>query len=606
MKKLLLSTIALSLCFAVSAQNAKTKRLPITGAPVNKAVPVRKAILPETSFYLNPNPVVAPVQSRVAWSEVQLGTSTYDLQANYGGCGNRVKTWSDNTISAVWTYSADLAGTYPDRGTGYNYYNGSTWGPNPSSRIESVRTGFPNITGSNINEEAVICHQPNAYSVVRPAKGTGSWTEAALPYPSAIASTWNRITCGGANGRTLHVIGNTGAAGGGQLEEIFYWRSPDFGATWDIVEYKIPVLDSNNVIDPTADGYDIDARGDVIAIVAGGFANDLILAKSTDNGTTWTKRVIYAFPIPLYDNVSITDIDGDGVADTCDAADSGPSVVIDNNNQAHVWCGATRILNDAGTVNYFPATDGLFYWNESYPDGDLMNHLVDQIKDLNSNGTIDLLANDPGAYQCSLTGMPSGGVCGTGKLFVVYTSLVEGTSNGADQTYRDVFYSESTDGGNTWLANSINLTMSDFDEEAFTNMNNNIDGRLDVIFYRDGEPGTSLGADADPITTGFTMYASHVVDCSVGISENIKTSEGVSFYPNPASDFTRMNISLNNAALVKVEIVNLLGATVSSLQNNLPAGDNSLTLDVSKLQNGVYNIKTTVGINVFTNTIVKN
>ena len=292
MKKLLLSGIALSICLSVSAQSSRIKT-PLAGDVANKAVKLQKAKAVETGLIVTPNYTVVATH-RTAQTETSIGNTVYDLQSNYGATGNRVKGWSDGTISAIWTFSADGAG-YPDRGAGYNYFDGSSWGPAPTARIESVRTGFPQVTGSTTNEEAVVCHRPNAYSVVRPAKGTGTWTEADLPFPTGVASTWPRATCGGANGRTIHAIANTGAAGNGQLEEIFYWRSPDFGATWDIVETKIPVLDSLNFIDPTADGYDIDARGDVIAVVAGGFANDLILAKSTDNGTTWTKRVVYAF-----------------------------------------------------------------------------------------------------------------------------------------------------------------------------------------------------------------------------------------------------------------------------------------------------------------------
>ncbi|MFI5220196.1 MAG: T9SS type A sorting domain-containing protein [Bacteroidia bacterium] len=604
MRKLLLSSFALCMCFAVTAQNARTKT-PLVGVNVNKAVKISKPVDNPVNLRLEEHQSARAGHNAVQ-GEFNIGNSTYDLQSNYGGTGNRVRRWSDGTISAIWTFSAEF-GTYSDRGTGYNYYDGTSWGPLPTARQESVRTGFPNLIGSSTNGEGIICHQPNIYGALRSSKGSGAYTEASLPFPSAIAATWPRATCGGANGQTIHAIANNNTAQNGQLGELLYWRSPDFGVTWDIQEYKIPHFDATNIIDPGVDAYDMDARGDVIAIVTGGFANDLILAKSTDNGTTWTKRVVYAFPIPLYDQVGLTDLDGDGVADTCDAADSSPSVVIDNNNQVHVWCGSTRIINDGTGLGYFPISDGLYYWNESFPDNTLKNYLVAQCIDVNGNGTIDLLAGDPGIYQTGLTSMASGAVCFGGTLYVVYTSLVEGTTNGAatPQTYRDVYLSTSTDGGLTWSLVG-NLTQTDFEEEAFTCQHKRPVDKLDMIYYRDSEPGTSLGQDADPITVGDVWYRDEVViNCSVGIAENSASVNNISVYPNPASGFVTVNYSMQKAGLVNIDIINVMGAVVSHHENAANAGANKLKLDISKITNGVYTVKTTVGTDVFTNTIVK-
>ncbi|HKR04158.1 MAG TPA: T9SS type A sorting domain-containing protein [Bacteroidia bacterium] len=615
MKKLLLCVFTMSLSFAVSAQNSRVRK-PLSGTNVDRAIKIVKPGEGKVDLTVKPNYTVA-AGHKVAMTETLIGRTSYDLQSNYGATGNRVKDWADGTIAAVWTQSAGATG-YPDRGTGYNYSSnsGASWMAVPLARIESVRTGFPNIFGSTQNEEGIANHAKttaNAYSVLRSVKGTGSWTESDLPYPSAVPSTWPRATCGGANGRTIHVIANTGTAGNGQAEEIFYWRSPDFGVTWDITEFKIPQVDSNNIIDATADGYDIDSRGNTVAFVCGGFANDLLLIKSTDNGSTWTKRIIYQFPAPgpggfgtpYNDIIQISDIDGDLVADTCDAADSGPSLVIDANGLVHVWCGATRILQETpGTPNYFPATDGLFYWNENYPDNDLFNHPVAFINDLNTNGVIDLQAADPGIYQCSLTGMPGGGVCSTGKLFVVFTSLVEGTTNGADQTYRDVFYSWSDDGGTTW-AQDIDLTNTDFEEEAFTTMAKNIDSKMEFIFHRDSEPGTSLGADADPVTEADVIYFEQTINCSVGIEQNSAVLSSISVYPNPALDIVNVLYNVEKAGIININIVDVLGQTVSHFENRAEAGSNTLTLNLDKLSAGVYSVNTIIGGNTYINKIIK-
>ena len=45
------------------------------------------------------------------------------------------------------------------------------------------------------------------------------------------------------------------------------------------------------------------------------------------------------------------------------------AVLIDNNNQVHVFTGYMRILEDdpaTAGYSYFPYTDGIKYWNESF------------------------------------------------------------------------------------------------------------------------------------------------------------------------------------------------------------------------------------------------
>ncbi|MEZ4893869.1 MAG: hypothetical protein R2778_12750 [Saprospiraceae bacterium] len=74
-----------------------------------------------------------------------VGTTVYDLQSN-GGVGHRVYNWGNGDVSAVFTLSLDASsGMYTDRGSGYNSATGGVWGPEPSTRIESARTGFTNI-----------------------------------------------------------------------------------------------------------------------------------------------------------------------------------------------------------------------------------------------------------------------------------------------------------------------------------------------------------------------------------------------------------------------------------------------------------------------------
>ena len=97
---------------------------------------------------VNPNPhTVASYHLKTAagtGEETLIGTSTYDLQSN-GSVQNRIVVHSDGTISAGWTMSAEYNTTYSDRGTGYNFFDGTSWGTQPTSRLEASRGGWPSI-----------------------------------------------------------------------------------------------------------------------------------------------------------------------------------------------------------------------------------------------------------------------------------------------------------------------------------------------------------------------------------------------------------------------------------------------------------------------------
>ena len=65
-------------------------------------------------------------------TEVEIGWTSYDLINN--SVQNRILVHDDGTMSAVWTMSAELNSVWSDRGTGYNFYDGSSWSvssPNP-------------------------------------------------------------------------------------------------------------------------------------------------------------------------------------------------------------------------------------------------------------------------------------------------------------------------------------------------------------------------------------------------------------------------------------------------------------------------------------------
>ena len=311
MKKLLLSGLALTFCLSSIAQNDRVSvQSRLSSNISNKVAQLKKP----GEVYAAPVSIVNPVvsQTKNSMVETSIGQTSYDLQSNYGTTGQRIIRWDDNTISAIWTFATGLNSTPAERGTGYNYYDGTSWGPLPTARIESYRTGFSSLGGSTAMGEVVVNHGSNASlgaacststnMISRATKGTGTWTEAPLSCASVI--WWPRVAVGGNNGTTVHALGNDNAGG-----PVNYSRSTDGGATWANENITLPDF-TTDFFEGPVDAYQVATRGDVVAVVMGGFAEDLTLWKSTDNGANWTKTTINHFPLAPFDyTTTISDVD---------------------------------------------------------------------------------------------------------------------------------------------------------------------------------------------------------------------------------------------------------------------------------------------------------
>ena len=309
-----------------------------------------------------------------------VGTTVYDLQSN-GGVGHRVLNWGNGDVSAVYTFSLDVPGGYADRGSGYNSATGGVWGADPTSRIESARTGFTNLAVDVDGTEYVVSHLgSNAINIAKRPQG-GSWTESSIPATAQLL--WARAAIGGSNGKTLHVIasttptGNGGATWMGMDGVVLYYRSQDGGATWDVKDMLFPGIDSDNFTGTDVEGYAIDANGDNVAVFITNTWNKSLLYVSDDNGTTWTQRVVNDFPLTKYvvntgyDTLSLppdpyrTDVLNDPYA--IFTADGTADVLVDDGGVAHCWYGATYVsdadLTDAGWTFYPGSNIGIVYFN---------------------------------------------------------------------------------------------------------------------------------------------------------------------------------------------------------------------------------------------------
>lgn len=559
------------------------------------------------------------VKSPLAATETQIGTSRYDLQSN-GSNQNRIYLHTDGTIGATWTYGIGET-AFTDRGTGYNYYDGTAWGPEPTQRIEDIKTGWPSYLPAGPTGEMVVAHIGTTAGLKiskRATKGSGAWTYSTFQGPaSAPELLWPRTVSGGDNNQDIHLFGltapvaNSGTLYNGQDGSLMYSRSSDAGATWGIQNVQFPQTDTNFSYGYSGDSYTFaKPRGNTLAFVYGNQWDDMFLEKSTDNGATWTKTVIFHHPYPKFKETTTLVLDSPYVCDDF------VSAAIDPNGQVHVTFGVQRVLNDDLTdqqTSYFPYTDGLGYWNESMPaianmNPDVLyenNQLIGWTQDVNGNDTI-LEFVGYGAYYSSITSMPTMTIDDNGVIYVFFTSLVEGLDNGS-QNYRHIYYRKSMDHGATWT-DFVDITGSiihNFDECVFPSLSPTTDDYLHLIYQKDEEPGLAVRGDADPYGDNFMIYVK-VPKVNVGINEVPPVITSVSQnFPNPVNGATKIVVNLNKASELGLEITNFVGQKVFEIPA-APAlsGYHTFTIDATSFQPGIYMYTVKAGTQTITKKMI--
>lgn len=619
MKKILLLGIAFGFGSTAFAQGSVTKTAGLVPHKINPLLSGKTALYKKdqqkgadaVTFEsivnnLQASPTKAPVQNR-AFTSTVIGSTQYQLQTNASIC-NRIVKSPDGTISATWTM-AQLVDPWTDRGTGYNYYDGTSWGAAPLTTIEGgTRTGFTNIGITSTGEEVVVSHEASDIHVSsRDVKGTGAWRNAALGYPDV----WARMAVGGANGKTVHVISQTKGSGTGgnpvfhgQDGAISYSRSLDGGLNWDKLRTIIPQIDSSHYLAFGGDDYSIDAKGDTIAIAIGGMDVDVILLKSIDNGNNWIRTVVNAFPIALYNSATTnTDVNNDGIVDTITSNDGSVAVLLDNQGQAHVWYGRMKVVCDApgtGTgqgLSYFPFTDGLMYWNEGM--GTAAPVMIAAMQDINANDSLDVSAQ--GTFYSSLTSQPSAGIDASGKIYLSYASLFEGIADGGSvgsgKSFRHTYVMGSTDGGSTWTS-PIDLTdpdiasgSYDYLEGVYGAMAKDVDGFAHLIVQQDNSVGNGLSGTTPDVQAGpadIIYYKIPVLDI-VGIQQYNKNDANISFYPNPASEKASISFTISKKENVSVNIYDITGQLITEISGKeYSAGTHSLSVNLSNYSSGIY------------------
>ena len=568
---------------------------------------------------VNPNPNTIALKT-VSSNEEMLGSTTYDLQSN--ACvDNRLIRHANGTISAAWTMSAQFSTSYSDRGTGYNFYDGSTWDSYPNARLESSRGGWPSILATGSGKEIAITHNTdNGYLLMthRTSIGSGSWNEDIV---SSIDSNglyrdiiWNRAVIGGANQQTIHMVGviaNTALGGtiyNGLDGALVYYRSQDGGSTWDIKDLQLPTLDSTKYLGFSGDSYAIASNGETVVVAYFGGLDDSAIIKSTDNGNTWNATSFLDFPVDKYAPDGGIDLDNDGLMDSLYSTDGTGALLLDDNNMAHVFYG-NMLLLDAdltdGNTSYFASTNGLMYWNENMGADDYasnpisspslwfsnLGQMIASAQDTDGDNLLNYV--DYPTYYMSLTCMPNAGIDANGNIFVSYSELMENIDNGS-QNFRHVNVIKSMDGGVNWSAPTDvtpHNAWSGAQECVFATIDRNVDDKIRLIYQKDFEPGLAVRGDEDIIDVNEIIYleidTTELSNTSTNIFE-ISSLNAISVFPNPTASFTNVKLYSSVNKNIILRLTNIIGKIVSEVNIHVVSGNNNINLDVSNLKNGIY------------------
>ena len=511
MKKILLFVI--TIIFA-SASIAQDKRL--IHPPVIQGIPAVEMDIP----VINPHQLSNPSVNSKALLEDDLGTTRYDLQTNYA-IQNRIKLFPDGTIAGTWTRGITET-AFSERGTGYNYFDGTTWGPEPTSRIETVRTGWPSVDAWNASGEIVVSHQSAILPIVkntRALKGTGNWTQVLIPKPVGCAGIfWPRMITNGPDNSYVHIITCSGptANGGspylGMDPAFLYYRSLDGGATWDKLGIQFPGLNSSYYNGFSADTYAWgDPKGDTIYFAVGGAYSDTFIMKSTDNGETWTK-------IPILSNVNKKIPDGTTYLPPWKSTDGAVACEMDQNGVIHFASGIGGGFVDGGsnyiTINY----NGLIYWNTTMP---MLQDSLD-LDTLDAHGQLLGYYSDgpnPGdtlntvtGYRVALTSFPQISVDAANNLYVIYSGVTWENPSPEGINYRHIFGRAKFRDKATWSSEPIDLNADliyNGNEFIFASMAKRITGnKLHIIYQTANEPGTAVGTSG---TSGAIPYHDNTI-----------------------------------------------------------------------------------------------
>lgn len=656
MKKVLFVALALAVGMTGFAQKFdKTAKSITATAQKPSAVKVSESTQAQGIQFNMPEHMVNANRSLDDFEEFQAMTTNYDLQSN-SALGNRIAVWPDGTASVVatWDYSGNTS--YPDRGAGYNFYDGSSFGEEPSARQEPIKSGWPSITACG-DGEILVSHATGTNVYYRPTKGEGDWTLVT----NIEEGQWPRVAASGPNDQYVHIVmGSQEQIDGVYHNHIWYARSTDGGQTWgQATEFPADLLD--NSMDGMyrnqlgADDYVMATNGNNVAILLGSYTTELFYLISHDNGATWEKQVVLPW---AEEGIHAHEYDDypEGVETAMISSDNSHSIAIDNNGTVHVAFGLFRWRQtDVDHYTYWPAYNyGIVYWNSNYTNeqggheiplvgqwsgdagcewGDTLSYSydiyrIDTLCAVDGHNNLHYFGYIPeeGSYEnvigatwhyrsLGLATMPGISVDDKGNIAIIYSVWSkERVCVGTEFSYRSA-YVTVRDYTGEWFDDAINLSedfIHSYDEAySITASPKAYDGSFWMMYSADDAQGLYLDKnDNYPDSNGGQLTDNYIYVVKVtpamegwGVeeAEAVNPMTAVTVYPNPVVDKLNIRVNASQASTMSINVYNIMGQKVMEDNANIITGDNCTTLNTSSLSSGIYFV--TVKANGFENTL---
>jgi len=544
--------------------------------------------------------------------EEEIGDTRYDNQSN-ASIPKKIVLFEDGTIGATWTRSMEEGSFFADRGTGYNYFNGTEWGEWPSERVEDIKVHRPVYAQWGENGEMLISHTSGAglYMATCPEKGTGDWDfETISGPPGEDYILWARAVTSGVNHGRIHLLSLTlpESHGGTPYEgldgALLYSLSLDGGESWEIEHEILDGMTSDEYNGFPGDTYVFaEPKDDVVAFVAGDPWKELFLMKSIDGGLNFEKTIIWEHPYP--------DWEFGMTADTFYCADGSHSLVIDDNGMVNVAFGISRVhADDAGTY-WYPWEDGIAFWNEDmpafsnglntlnpygHPDSELTEdyNLIGWTQDINNNGSLEFM-DEMGIYSIGLSSMPQLILDGN-EIYLVYSSVTETFSNGL-KNYRHIWARSGKEVSGSWLWNPNFEHLSGdlvhlFDECVYPAVAANSDENIHLIFQVDSEPGIATWYAQHEYVDNKIVYLKESKDIVIGTKEQDSPSKNLSVeqnYPNPFHHSSIIIAENNSPGFLGIKIYTTTGKVVyEELRSSVQPGKHIFKINGERFSEGLY------------------
>lgn len=603
MKKILPALFCFLICLSGFAQSP----VAIPRQSVDKAVWVQSALSTDDLTQGNAIPVTPIPDPSRDFNEFQAGTTTYDKQSNYM-VSNRIYFYpEDHSIGCVWT-KGEIPDAFDDRGTAYNYYDGTSWQPAPEGRVEDQKSGWGCYAPMGPDGEVIVAHLAQGLILSkRSQKGTGEWMSSPVLEDPA-DPTWPRIITSGVSRDTLHILASSYDPYSGQDKALLYFRSPDGGDTWDIPGIILEGTGSDSYTFIQNDSYAwAEPRGNTLAFVVTSAWHDMFIMKSTDGGDSWEKTIIWENPYPFFDfDVTLTD--------TFFCPDNSAAIALDDNGRAHVAFGINRVRHSETGTSYwlYYLVDGIGYWNEDmpafsddldalsppqyeYPHTELVEdyNYVGWSQDMDGNGELTFLESVYYYNTIGISTMPSISVDEEGRIFIVYSSTTENYDN-FEYNYKHIWARAwSEESGWTGFVHVSADVIHMFDECIYPEVAANSDDYIHLMYQTDNAPGTAVDEEHDfqenrivyARVNKFEFYPWSTGDPKIN-GGALEVSQN---YPNPCTETTNITVFTRAAGQLTIDIRNLCAQTVMSLDlGHVIPGTHSYVLDVDLLPGGVY------------------